>query len=126
MFKEVNQGQDNFTIKQQCLIKKKGEKEIWIYDSGNSYPYLFQCACELSKTQIEIPSTPNIKFQSVYTEKVRIASKELIDNGGSGTYYKYLQCDKCDTIYFIGLGLTEPNNGRNVFVVHTIFEVERI
>jgi len=46
--------------------------------------------------------------------------------GGRGAYEKIIECTPCESIFYIGIGYDEPNNGRDVFDLHCIWELDRI
>lgn len=121
-FKTLDKSDINFTISKQHLLNKKGVVQKYcILDSGHSTPYYFSCPnCKNSSINID-----HSNANSFNPDKIKINLNSIIELGGTGTISKLIECENCQTNYFIGIGYIEPNNGRDVLLIHTIIELEK-
>lgn len=107
-------------LKIHILNKEKFSHKYKIYDAGSHTSYDFTCKnCNGSKTDINISDFTN--FQA---DKIKINLDDLIEKGGTGSMCKLIKCERCNTFYYVGFGYDEPNNGRDVFMIHSILELK--
>ena len=111
-------------IRKRWFQKSEKGREGTLSDSGYASPYEIVCfGCEKSSYTLEIRFHPfNLRHFSL--TDVGFDREEIISYGGAGQNDVWLQCPHCQTHYYVGVGWYEPNNGRDVFVLHTILEVE--
>jgi hypothetical protein len=108
-------------VKQHFLNKEKFKSNYWIYDSGRKMPYYFMCPnCNMNSTNINHLDTETVDSSNFVLDLTQVA--EL---GGAGSMGKIIECSQCKTEYYVGIGYIEPNNGRDVFLIHTIIEIDK-
>lgn len=106
-------------VKQHFLIENIHDSNYWIYDAGRKNPYEFICpGCQVKSILID-----HLNCKPVHLKQHFNDPDKVIRMGGTGLVFKIIRCSNCGTCYYIGLGLIEPNNGRDVYVLHTILEI---
>jgi hypothetical protein len=120
-FKLINNSEKEFIIVKQHLINKEGFiPKYCILDSRHSTPYYFLCPnCKKNSTNID-----HLNAHSFDSNKIKVNINSIIEMGGTGTISKLISCQNCLTNYFVGIGYIEPNNGRDVLLLHTIIELK--
>ncbi|TKD60536.1 hypothetical protein [Flavobacterium sp. ASW18X] len=120
-FKSLDKSDKTFEVEKQHLLNTDGfSSEYCILDFKTVTPYYFNCrVCQDSSINID-----HINANSFNPEKIKIELESIIELGGTGTICKIIKCDNCDTHYFVGIGYIEPNNGRDVLLLHTIIELK--
>ncbi len=109
-----------FEVVRQHLLNTKGfTSKYCLLDYKSATPYYFKCP--VCKDSIHIDHSNANSFNR---EKIKINLQSIIDLGGTGIICKIIQCNNCHTNYFVGIGYMEPNNGRDVFLLHTIIELK--
>ena len=89
-----------------------------IFDAGKKTPFYFLCPnCKLKST--------NINHLDLFDgSEFKIA--ENPNNLTGLTYdFKILMCSECSKLYYIGIEYSEPNNGRTVYSIKIIVEIEK-
>jgi len=109
-------------IKQHVLNLDTAINNYCISDAGKKTPYYFMCP-NCKSSSISIDDSMVAIFNS---KKIKIDSKALIENGGTGSYCKLINCENCNTYYFVAIGYTEPNYGRDVLLLHSILELAAV
>lgn len=105
-------------------LKNEAAHGFWINDAGKLTPYVFECPnCKMTSTEIKITTNPHLNVYSVPYKG--LPNLFLEQEGGKDDFYTWLQCDVCTADYYIGLGYLEPNNGRDVFFLKRILEMEK-
>ena len=87
----------------------------------NEHPYEFICpGCRESRHQID-----GADFQCITGETPQpLAFGHQVRYGlPAGANEKMLHCSNCDCSYTIHLGYAEPNNGRDVFPLHGVYQL---
>lgn len=120
MFKSLDKSENKFEIVKLHLINKKGFTEFTILDSKTLTPFFFQCPNCKKCGSIDISKTN--QFDS---EKIKIDLTEICKLGGTGFVCKLIKCESCSTYFFVGIGYTEPNYGRDVYFLHNIIELKK-
>ena len=104
------------------ILNSKGwTKEFCLQDSDFRSDFIFNCPNCKKINFIDAKNStsyPNIGL--------KFTQNEIDSIGGTGTISKLIDCVKCKTIYFVGIGYIEPNNGRDVLVLHNIVELDNI
>jgi hypothetical protein len=109
-----------YFIKKLRLLNKEGwTKEFCLLDHKTRTDYSF--TCPHCNTSTNIDTIHAVFFQLVDWE---IDEKELLPYDGTGMFGKIIHCPGCHTSYYTGINYLEPNNGRDVFVLHNIIELE--
>lgn len=118
-----NHSDKAFAVVKQHLLNTVGHtREYCISDANNVTPYHFTCpVCHDSVTHIDCSDAKCIE-----NIKVNIDWEAIKALGGTGVIGKLMSCDHCHTPYFIGIGYVEPNYGRDVFLLHSIIELEAL
>lgn len=122
-FISINKSVRNFTPVKTLFLNTEGHSSKFIIlDSGKSTPYYFKCiSCK--KSSINIDHSNAHPFDP---KKLKIPIEKIIEMGGTGTICKIINCSNCNNYYFVGIGYTEPNYGRDVLLLHTILELKEI
>jgi len=121
-FDLINISNSKWTIVKQILFNTDPYKEekLWVYSSGVEIGYDFVCPnCKICRSKIDIKNVLGFKSNDAI-----ISIAELIEYGGAGMLFKVLKCNSCESHYYFGFGYIEPNNGWDVYVLHTILEIE--
>jgi hypothetical protein len=120
-FKSLNKSDKTFEVSKQHLLNKEGfTSKYCILDSNSSTPYYFLCPnCKTNSTNID-----HSNANSFNPNKIKVDLDSIIELGGTGTICKLISCENCLTNYFVGIGYIEPNNGRDVLLMHTIIELK--
>lgn len=120
-FKILTDTDKKFEIVKQHVLNKDGfTKKYCILDSTVHTPFYFKCpVCKTNSTNIDLSNT-----QTFQSQKFQIDLDSITALGGTGIMCKIIQCENCSANYFVGIGYTEPNNGRDVFLLHTIIEIK--
>lgn len=122
-FSTLDTSEKSFRIIEQHILNEDGfTPEFTLLDFRTVTPYYFSCtSCDRSTGHIGHDDAKTFSNQ-----KFRIDSASLQEFGGPGTISKLINCDHCHTTFFVGIGYMEPNYGRDVFVLHSILELEEI
>ncbi len=116
-----NDSLQSFKISKIIILNKKGWiTEYTIQDYIHKSPYLFECPVCL-KSSIDIDSK-----DLVYHDNLKIKIEAIENTGGTGFLCQLISCQNCNTFYFVGIGYTEPNNGRDVLFIHNILQLVEI
>lgn len=109
-------------VKQHVLNTAGNTREYRIADTSKITPYHFTCpVCHDSTTNIDCSDTKWVESMKVQIDWQATTTLSCIGDMG-----KVIICDHCDTPYFIGIGYTEPNYGRDVFLLHCIIELQAV
>jgi hypothetical protein len=102
-------------VKEHFLNKEEHKRDWWIYDSGKKSPFYFMCPnCKANSTNINHLDTKNIDEKTI---------NQITKLSETGSIYKIIKCSQCNTEYYVGIGYIEPNNGRDVYLLHSIIEI---
>lgn len=120
-FKSLNKSNKHFEVARQHILNTDGfTSEYCIQDSNKVTPFHFNCqGCTDSSDTID-----HLNCNPFDTEKIKVDVNSIIELGGTGTICKVIECENCATNYFVGIGYIEPNNGRDVLLLHTIIELK--
>jgi hypothetical protein len=103
------------------LLNKKGwTPKYCLLDHRTKTDYFF--GCSTCKTKLRIDFSQATQFENL---NLGVSIEKFIEFGGVGVLTILLQCEKCRTSFLIGIGYTEPNNGRDVFFVSKIIELDK-
>ena len=106
-------------------FKTEGRKGLWVNDAGKVSPYTFLCPnCQNNTITIELQTQPsfNCTYLEVKQPPIKLTALRAWNSGS--LFYQLIKCAKCPTVYFAGFTYTEPNYGRDVFLLKTILEVD--
>ncbi|NER12090.1 hypothetical protein GWK08_01430 [Leptobacterium flavescens] len=106
-------------VKQHFLAGPTFTDATKIYDAGRKTPFYFLCP-NCKKHSINIDHLNTRYFNK---EGFILDLDEVVKLGGAGPMHKLIKCSHCNSIFYIGIGYFEPNNGRDVFDIHTIIEI---
>lgn len=122
-FNSLPKSNQRFRIVRQLVINQEGfTQKFTLIDHKTVTPYYFQCpVCKSSSTNID-----HLNAGTFNSNHIKIDKETFKKHGGTGLLSKLIQCNNCNTHYFIGIGYTEPNNGRDVFLLHNILELAEI
>ena len=122
-FKSIIKSDQHFRIVRQHIINQEGfTPKFTLIDHTTATPYYFQCpVCKSSSTNVD-----HLNAGTFNSDHIKIDKEAFMQYGGTGLLSKLIQCENCTTHYFIGIGYTEPNNGRDVFLLNNILELVEI